>query len=69
MVTDKAFRGQGVAKGLIQQAIANAIKQQNRELWLYIPDQQAYYQRSGWQGVEQRQIVGEAVTVMMRLAH
>lgn len=54
MVTDKRFRGQGVAKALIQQAIAQAIKQQISELWLCTPDQQTYYQRSGWQAVEQR---------------
>ncbi|THB82617.1 GNAT family N-acetyltransferase [Pantoea allii] len=65
VVTDKKFRGQGVAKTLIQQAIARARQQQIGELWLYTPDQQAYYQRSGWQAVEQRQIAGEAVTVMM----
>jgi len=64
VVTDKRFRGQGVAKALIQQAIATAIKQQISELWLYTPDQQGYYQRSGWQAVEQRQIAGEEVTVM-----
>lgn len=64
VVTDKRFRGQGVAKALIQLAIAKAIKQQISELWLYTPDQQAYYQRSGWQAVEQRQIAGEEVTVM-----
>jgi len=69
VVTDKRFRGQGVAKALIQQAIATAIKQQISELWLYTPDQQRYYQRSGWQAVEQRHIAGEEVTVMkLRLA-
>lgn len=65
VMTDKAFRGQGVAKALIQQAIARARQQQMGELWLYTPDQQAYYQRSGWQAVEQRQIAGEEVTVMV----
>jgi len=44
MVTERIFRGQGVAKAVIQQA---------------------YYQRSGWQAVEQRHIAGEAVTVMV----
>ena len=69
VVTDKVFRGQGVAKALIQQAIARARQQQMGELWLYTPDQQAFYQRSGWQAVEQRQIAGEEVTVMvLRLA-
>ncbi|ORM50725.1 GNAT family N-acetyltransferase [Pantoea conspicua] len=58
VVTDKRFRGQGVA-------IARAKQQQIGELWLYTPDQQAYYQRSGWQAVEQRQISGEEVTVMV----
>lgn len=65
MVTERIFRGQGVAKALIQQAIALARQQQIGELWLYTPDQQAYYQRSGWQVVEQRHIAGEAVTVMV----
>ncbi|GME43499.1 hypothetical protein ACJ2_29600 [Pantoea sp. QMID2] len=45
VVTDRKFRGQGVAKALIQQAIARAKHQQIGELWLYTPDQQAYYQR------------------------
>lgn len=58
VVTDKRFRGQGVA-------IARAKQQQISELWLYTPDQQAYYQRSGWQAVEQRQISGEEVTVIV----
>lgn len=58
VVTDKRFRGQGVA-------IARAKQQQIGELWLYTPDQQAYYQRSGWQAVEQRQISGEEVTVIV----
>jgi len=65
MVTERIFRGQGVAKALIQQAIARARQQQIGELWLYTPDQQAYYQRSGWQVVEQRHIAGEEVTVMV----
>lgn len=65
MVTDKKFRGRGVAKALIQQAIVRAKHQQIGELWLYTPDQQAYYQRSGWRAVEQRHIAGEDVTVMV----
>jgi GNAT superfamily N-acetyltransferase len=65
LVTDRAFRGQDVAKALIQQAIARAQQQQIGELWLYTPEQQAYYQRLGWQSVEQRQIAGEDVTVMV----
>ena len=65
VVTDKKFRGQGVAKALIQQAIIRAKLQQIGELWLYTPDQQAYYQRSGWRAVEQRQVAGEDVTVMV----
>ncbi|PEI02708.1 GNAT family N-acetyltransferase [Pantoea agglomerans] len=65
VVTDRKFRGQGVAKALIQQAIARAKHQQIGELWLYTPDQQAYYQRSGWRAVEQRQVADENVTVMM----
>ncbi|HBV91680.1 MAG TPA: GNAT family N-acetyltransferase [Pantoea sp.] len=65
VVTDKKYRGRGVAKALIQQAIVRAKQQQIGELWLYTPDQQAYYQRSGWQAVEQRQVAGEAVTVMV----
>ena len=65
VVTDKKYRGRGVAKALIQQAIVRAKQQQIGELWLYTPDQQAYYQRSGWQAVEQRHIAGEEVTVMV----
>lgn len=64
-MTDKKFHGQGVAKALIQRAIARARQQQIAGLWLYTPDQQAYYQRSGWQAVEQRHIAGEEVTVMV----
>ena len=65
MVTERIFRGQGVANALIQKVIAQAKQQETNELWLYTPDQQAYYQRSGWQAVEQRQIAGEEVTVMV----
>ena len=65
MVTERIFRGQGVANALIQKVIAQAKQQETNELWLYTPDQQAYYQRSGWQVVEQRHIAGEAVTVMV----
>ncbi|WP_039660300.1 MULTISPECIES: GNAT family N-acetyltransferase [Pantoea] len=65
VVTDKKFRGQGVANALIQQVIARARQKRISELWLYTPDQQAYYQRSGWQAVEQRHIAGEEVTVMV----
>ncbi|WP_313699071.1 GNAT family N-acetyltransferase [Pantoea sp.] len=65
MVTERIFRGQGVANALIQKVIAQAKQQETNELWLYTPDQQAYYQRSGWQAVEQRHIAGEEVTVMV----
>ncbi len=65
VVTDKKLRGQGVANALIQQVIARARQKRISELWLYTPDQQAYYQRSGWQAVEQRHIAGEEVTVMV----
>lgn len=65
VVTDKKFRGRGVAKALIQQAIVRAKHLKIGELWLYTPDQQAYYQRSGWRSVEQRQVAGEDVTVMV----
>ncbi|MDH2065817.1 GNAT family N-acetyltransferase [Pantoea sp. GD03673] len=65
VVTDKKFRGQGVANALIQQAIRQAKQQQINALWLYTPDKQAYYQRAGWQAAEQRHIAGEDVTVMV----
>lgn len=65
VVTDSAFRGQGIAKSLISRCVTLAKQNGIKALWLYTPDQQAFYQRLGWQAVEQRVIADEEVTLMV----
>ncbi|MFI0471923.1 GNAT family N-acetyltransferase [Halomonas sp. HMF6819] len=59
-------RGRQIASQLVrrveQEARANAIER----LYLYTPDQQALYQRLGWQPVARDQCRGEDVTIMSR---
>lgn len=59
------WRGRGVGSALVKACIARAKAARLGELWLYTPDQQALYQRLGWYEVEQRDIAGERVSVMV----
>lgn len=64
--THPQHRGQGIARHLIARCVEHGRAQGIDELYLYTPDQQALYQKLGWRSLEQRQIAGEAVTVMSR---
>lgn len=59
-------RGRGVASALVQRVEAEAQANGIREFYLYTPDQQALYQRLGWQPVECLVYRGEVVTLMSR---
>lgn len=60
------WRGQGIGSRLVNACIAHARQQGVAELWLYTPDRQALYRRLGWREVEQREVNGEWVSVMVR---
>lgn len=64
VITAAEHRGKGLASALVLRLIEEARQREIAALWLYTPDQQAMYRRFGWLDVEQREIAGEAVTVM-----
>ncbi|RUR33628.1 GNAT family N-acetyltransferase [Vreelandella nanhaiensis] len=59
-------RGCGIASALVQRVEAEAQANGIRQFYLYTPDQQALYQRLGWQPIECLEHRGENVTVMIR---
>ncbi|MBU9847241.1 GNAT family N-acetyltransferase [Rahnella ecdela] len=59
------MRGKGIGSALVRACVEKARAAGIDALWLYTPDQQALYARLGWQEAEQRELVGEHVTVMM----
>jgi predicted N-acetyltransferase YhbS len=65
VITATEHRGKGVGSALITRMIAEARARAIAALWLYTPDQQALYRRFGWQDVEQREVDGDRVSVMM----
>lgn len=60
------WRGRGIASALVQRVEAEAQASRLGQFYLYTPDQQALYQRLGWQPIEQLGYRGENVTVMSR---
>ena len=66
VLTAAAHRGKGVASALVLRLIEEARQRDMAELWLYTPDQQAFYRRYGWQEIEQRIVSSEQVSVMRR---
>ncbi|MFT4274223.1 MAG: GNAT family N-acetyltransferase [Pantoea sp.] len=65
VITAPEHRGKGVGSALISRMITEARARNISALWLYTPDQQALYQRFGWQDVEQREVDSDRVSVMM----
>lgn len=59
-------RGHGIASTLVQRVEAEAQANGIHQFYLYTPDQQALYQRLGWQPVERLEYRGEVVTLMTR---
>ncbi|WP_447553636.1 GNAT family N-acetyltransferase [Vreelandella sp. EE22] len=60
------WRGQGIASRLVQRVEQEARESGVERFYLYTPDQQALYQRLGWQEIEQITYAGERVTIMAR---
>jgi GNAT superfamily N-acetyltransferase len=60
------YRGQGIARGLIDAAVDYARNLLAEDLFLYTPDKQALYERLGWAEVDQDQVNGERVSIMVR---
>lgn len=63
--TPVAWRGKGVGSALVNACINFAKNDQMDSLWLYTPDKQDLYRRLGWREVEQREVSGEWVSVMV----
>jgi len=58
------FRGQGLGKKVVQAAMAKAAARHINTLYLFTEDQQAFYERLGWQVLKQEHYEGEWVTMM-----
>ena len=67
VLTLPAQRGKGLATALVMACVQRCREQDLRALYLYTPDQQALYQRLGWQEIEQRTVAEETVSVMQLL--
>ncbi|WP_447893902.1 GNAT family N-acetyltransferase [Vreelandella sp. GE22] len=60
------WRGRGIASRLVQRVEREARENAIARFYLYTPDQQALYQRLGWQEIERIAYAGEKVTIMTR---
>jgi predicted N-acetyltransferase YhbS len=58
-------RGHGIGSVLIRACMAHARRLALPALYLYTPDQQALYRRFGWQDLQQEQVNGEMVSIMV----
>ncbi|MBK0032770.1 GNAT family N-acetyltransferase [Erwinia sp. S43] len=63
--TPVAWRGKGVGSALVNACIQYARNDRMDSLWLYTPDKQSLYQRLGWREIEQREVSGEWVSVIV----
>jgi len=61
---DEAKRCQGVGSQLVRYAMQQAAEQGIEQLYLYTPDQQAFYNKLGWQELEQVEYHGVKVCIM-----
>jgi GNAT superfamily N-acetyltransferase len=61
------YRGQGLAKQLMQHMEAHAARFGIADLYLFTTNMAAAYANMGWQVVEQLEFEGEMVTVMVKL--
>ncbi len=59
-----AYRGQGYGQTVVKAAMQQALQLHIRQLYLFTPDQQAFYQRLGWQVLKEEWYEGERVTIM-----
>jgi GNAT superfamily N-acetyltransferase len=58
-------RGRGLGTRLVNAAVAVAAHDQIAELFLFTPDQAAFYQRLGWKLITRTSLKGTAVDLMM----
>jgi predicted N-acetyltransferase YhbS len=61
-----SLRGQGIATSMIEAIVEYSIQQVVPVLYLYTPDQQAFYSRLGWRPCGDDFVNGEPVTLMVR---
>jgi GNAT superfamily N-acetyltransferase len=62
----KEFRGQGVAKALIDALLSYARSIGFNKIYLYTPNAEAYYKKLGWKVLDQEWHKGMQVTIMYR---
>ena len=63
---DPSSRTTGIGGSLVRHATLRATSLGVRDLYLYTEDQQAWYERKGWQRVREASLNGLAVTVMTK---
>ena len=58
------YRGQGFGRAVVKAAMEKAFSRQLTQLFLFTPDQQAFYEQLGWQLLHQECYEGEWVSIM-----
>ena len=61
---DKRYRRQGIGSMLVQHVLQQAANQHIEKIFLFTPDQRAFYQQLGWSFFLQEQYHGEQVSLM-----
>ena len=59
-----AFRRLGIASSLIEACLDNARQLRIPKIYLFTPDQAAFYQKRGWQIIESSSLHGESIDIM-----
>ena len=58
------YRRRGIGAALVEACATRAVEFGIRKLYLYTPDQQRFFARSGWQAIGQGADLGKTVTIM-----
>lgn len=61
---DKQYRRQGIGSRLVKHIVDKARHQGIKNLYLFTPDQECFYQQLGWQVLEKTHYHGVEVTIM-----
>ena len=64
LYVNQAFRSRGIASGLIEACLDIARQLNIPKIYLFTPDQTAFYQKRGWQIVESTSHHGESIDIM-----
>lgn len=59
------FRNRGVGSGLVRAVMAEAMALDVEQLYLFTPDQEAFYRRLSWRTLERAIYRGEEVVIMV----